>query len=165
MSLAEALPVADETVVPVAGAPSAAKRFMRGTTPSRARPPLMANKVQTIEKQTAKIRHRGITVRMTLAWLDGMTLDEAGIVVGVPAETLRRWLHGERIEPRRQERIDRSFHLVRKLRMTLEGPAVAWWFRTEDPALGGMSPLEAIRRGRIDEVAALVDSYLDPSYG
>ncbi len=110
-------------------------------------------------------RNWSVALRLLLAWLTGLRYEEAAVIVGIPPDNLTRILHGDlRLQQSRHRRIDRMLNLMVALRTLLDAGDVATWFRGEIPALKGDSPIEAARKGKIDNLERVVSSYFDTRY-
>jgi len=77
--------------------------------------------------------------------------------LGMTWEQYQRWVENEEQGP--------SAALLRDLSMVVKPAGFHIWFNTPIPDLGGLTPLEAFREGKGGEVAKVVKSYLDPSFG
>ena len=82
----------------------------------------------------------------------GLTDAELSSALGVSARTLNRWRKAEAY-PQHQAR--QTFDELLELSDLLEDIFESWnacrtWLRTENRYLGGLTPLDAIRVGRID---------------
>jgi hypothetical protein len=111
------------------------------------------------------VRNWSVALRLLLAWLPGLRFEEAAVVVGIPPANLARILHGElRLQPSKHDRIRRMLNLALAIRSLLDDVDIAPWYRAEVPALRGISPLEAARRGRIEQLERLVSSYFDTRF-
>lgn len=110
-------------------------------------------------------RNWSVALRLLTAHLHGLRFDEVATVVGMKPDNLRQILHGEaRLQPNAHDRIDVLLRITTELRKVLEIDAVGDWFRTPIPALKGETPLSAAKKRRLNEIAAVVESYFDPSY-
>ena len=110
-------------------------------------------------------RNWSVTLRLLLAWLTGLSFEEASILVGIRPESLTRILHGElRLQPSSHPRIDRVLRITLAMRALLDERDLASWFRNPVPALKGDSPIEAVRKRKIAKVEEVVASYFDTSY-
>lgn len=111
-------------------------------------------------------RGRIAALGYVLAHLPGITDDEAAKIIGVKLPQLRRYMHGEIYVPQsKMSRLLQLTSLLNTLHLVLEPEATARWLRSEIPALGGRTPLEALDKGRIRDLLDLVQSYTDPSFG
>lgn len=110
-------------------------------------------------------RNWAVALRLTLAWLTGLTYAEAARVVGIAPDNLTRILHGElRLQPSTHDRIKRVLNMTLALRALLHDDDLATWFRTPVPVLKGDTPLEALRKGKLDRLERVVSSYFDEQY-
>ena len=107
-------------------------------------------------------------LRLLTGWLHDMTSAEAAATVGMDRDRLQAVLHQrETLTPDENARIRRMLELNRHLRMAIKQRAMAWWYRTEDPELGGQSPLEALAENYdtgISRLEKVVDGYFEMSY-
>ncbi len=111
-------------------------------------------------------RHRSTALRLLTAWLDGLTFAEVSKIVGVESETLREILHARLLLDRSiQTRVEHVLEITRLLRQVIAEEDVGRWYKTSDPALNGLSPIEALQKNKIAELERAVKSYFDPSYG
>jgi hypothetical protein len=115
--------------------------------------------------QKASHRNWAIALRLLAAHLDGLAFPEVATVIGISEDNLTRILHGEmKLQPSRHSRIDQLLQITLNLRRVITEDAVGDWFRTPIPALKDLTPLEAVRKRKVDAVARIVESYFDPSY-
>ena len=110
-------------------------------------------------------RHWPTALRILTAWLEDMKFAEVSVVVGIEVNDLRDILHGKvRLNRSKYSRIDRVLEITRLLRTIIDEKDIDRWYRTSDPALNGLSPIEALKKQKIAEVERVVESYFDPSY-
>lgn len=104
-------------------------------------------------------------VQLAIAWLRGLTFEDAATVTGLEPSLLRATLHGP-TKPIKidAERVEAVLQILRRLRSLFEDDAVGKWFKLSVPALGDRTPLDAVKNGEIDRVRQVVESYFDPSY-
>ena len=111
-------------------------------------------------------RNLGLLLRLTTAWLEGMTSEEVASVLGWQISSLQKALHGQRkVQASQSSRLILLSDIAILLSRVLEREAIGDWFRTSIPALRGLTPMEALRRHRGDEVREVVASYLEPVFG
>lgn len=111
-------------------------------------------------------RGRIAALGYVLAHLPGITDEEAATIIGVKLPQLRRYMHGEMNVPdSKMDRLIQLTTLLNTLHLVLEPEATARWLRSEIPALGGRTPLQALGRGRIRDLLDVVSAYTDPSFG
>jgi hypothetical protein len=111
-------------------------------------------------------RNLGLLLRLTAAWLEGMSSEEVASVLGWQISSLQRALHGERkVQASQSNRLILLSEIAVLLSRVVEREAIGDWFRTAVPALQGLTPMEALRRRRGDEVRTVVASYLEPVFG
>lgn len=116
---------------------------------------------------SAGVEYRNLPaeLRLLTAWLEGMKFAEISIVVGIETGNLRKILHGKlRLNRSKYSRIERVLKITRSLRSLISEEDIGRWYRTSDPALNGLSPIEALKKQKIAEVERVVESYFDPSY-
>lgn len=107
----------------------------------------------------------GLRVRLIAAWLEGLDSGEIAEALGFQEDGLRKILHGERkVQSSRATRVVVVAEILETLSRVLERPTTGRWFKTRIPDLGGLSPLEALKRHKADQVLEVVRSYLDPAY-
>ena len=114
-----------------------------------------------------KVENRNLPaeLRLLTAWLEDMDFSEVSIVVGIAVDNLRKILHGTLpLNKSKCPRIERVLEMTRRLRTIIAEEDVGRWYRTSDPALNDMSPIEALKKQKIAEVERVVESYFDPSY-
>jgi DNA-binding transcriptional regulator YiaG len=90
----------------------------------------------------------------------GMPEDELAQALSANRRTLRRWRAGT-AHPQQlsRQRLAELLRLQQRVSETFEGrDAVRRWFQSESRYLGGMTPAEAIRVGRIDRVEAALEA-------
>lgn len=91
--------------------------------------------------------------RLQLEW------GEIAEIVGVDPSTLHRWRKGEsRPRPMAWTRLAQVDELLQIIPRIFAGPDLArQWIRTSTPqSLGGATPIEIMKSGRIDRVLALL---------
>lgn len=88
-----------------------------------------------------------------------LTSDDLARALDVNVRTIERWRNGQaypQLEARR--RLAELVSLRNRLQETFTGPkAVSEWLRSANRYLGQLSPLDALRAGRIDRVAAALE--------
>lgn len=105
------------------------------------------------------------SLRLLTGWLKGLTFAEVSSVVNINERDLRKVLHGKaEPHPDQADRIDRLKRLTHNLRLVIPADKIGWWYKTNDPALNGQTPIEALRDGRLADIEQIAASYLDPSY-
>ncbi len=110
-------------------------------------------------------RNWPVALRLLLAWLTGLSYGEAARVVAIPVDSLTRILHGElRLQPSTHDRIRRVLNMTVAMRTLVGDENLARWFRTPIPALKGDSPLEALRKAKLEQLERVVSSYFDERY-
>lgn len=83
---------------------------------------------------------------------------EIATALGVAPRTVDRWRRGDAVPQREtRERLVALVTLGEHVRETLDDDAAGGWLRAENRYLGGLTPLEAIRAGRPDRVAAALE--------
>ena len=104
-----------------------------------------------------------ITPRQALELLHdqlGLTETELSAALDVSPRTLNRWKKAEAY-PQHEARntLDELLELVDVLNDLFDSPESArTWLRTNNSYLGGLTPVEAIRAGRIDRTRAAIDA-------
>ncbi len=90
----------------------------------------------------------------------GISYDDLAHVVGTDRKTVSRWLAGESFpQPANRAALDALEALVVRLDDTFDGPeGVRLWLRSRSGYFGGLCPLDALLRGRIDAVSAALDA-------
>ncbi len=115
--------------------------------------------------QSAQAADLGRKLRLVLAMMDEVPFATAARLVSVPETRLTAWLHGrEPVRPAAAKRLDALAVILGSLHQVLEPSATHDWLRTRIPALGGMTPIEAVLAGKIGRVVKVARSYVDPSY-
>lgn len=115
--------------------------------------------------QSAKAASLGRKLRLVLAMLDEVPFDTSAKLISVPQSRLVAWLHGrEPVRPGVERRLDALALILRSLHEVVEPSVTDEWLRAPIPALGGLTPLEAILKGKINRVAQVTKSYVDPSF-
>lgn len=90
----------------------------------------------------------------------GLSEEELAGALRTSHRTLERWRAGT-ADPQQlaRQRLAELLHLQQRVRETFEGrDAVRRWFRSESRYLGGMTPAEAVRVGRLDRVEAALEA-------
>lgn len=90
----------------------------------------------------------------------GLDHRELGSVLGASDRTVLRWLTNETYpQHEARRRLDELHGLVARLDEAFASPAdVAAWLRAESRYFGGLRPLDALLRGRIDAVDAALEA-------
>ena len=86
----------------------------------------------------------------------GLSEEELAGALGTTCRTLQRWRNGT-AHPQQlaRQRLAELLRLQERVRGTFEGPdAVRRWCRSESRYLGGLTPAEVIRVGRLDRAEA-----------
>lgn len=108
---------------------------------------------------------RLVALRLIMAYLEGVSFDDAGTILQVRAKRLKDWLHEAQSVPGSKEAYLRLvLDRLRMLRSIISRDAVGWWFDLSVPALDDKSPIEALREGQSQVVWDLIESYGDPSF-
>ncbi len=109
--------------------------------------------------------NRLVLLGMVLAELPGVAFSDVVRLLGVSPTRLERIMHGSESIPRRY---DQKWKAVAEILSLLHGvlkpSATGRWINTSIPALGGLTPLVAIEKGKAGEVLAVVRAYHDPSF-
>lgn len=90
----------------------------------------------------------------------GLSTDELAGASGASSRTVKRWLEGE-THPQRgaRRRLADLNALHHRLRETFGSPeARRAWLRASNRHLGGLTPADAMRAGRIDRVDAALEA-------
>ena len=111
-------------------------------------------------------QERAMALSYLTARLEGLRFDEVSVLIGTSSKRLAAFLHGTESVPKSMEdRIRLLDELLRNLHRVLEPRATGQWFRTRIPALGDVTPIEALRnKSRLQEITAVTESYLDTDY-
>jgi transcriptional regulator with XRE-family HTH domain len=90
----------------------------------------------------------------------GISYDELAHVVGTDRKTVSRWLAGESFpQTANRAALDALEALALRLDETFDSPEGAHlWLRSRSGYFGGLCPLDALLRGRIDAVSAALDA-------
>lgn len=108
---------------------------------------------------------RARKLRVLLAKLEGLSFRESAELLDQRPTRLADMVHGRIPVPSSLERrIDELAEIVFNVHEVLEPAAFRDWLHVEAPQLRGGSPIEAIRRGRLRDVAVLARSYGQSSY-
>jgi putative toxin-antitoxin system antitoxin component (TIGR02293 family) len=88
----------------------------------------------------------------------GLSQEALAQALGVSARTIVRWETQANIPSRlASERVERLVEVLHLGEQLFPGPALAVWFRTPNPTLGGRSPVDVIAtRGGLDEIFHLL---------
>lgn len=89
-----------------------------------------------------------------------ITEAELGQVVGAAPRTVQRWRANETYpQHESRRRLDELAALVRRLDEGFKSPrGAAVWLRSESGYFGGLKPIDALLRGRIDAVDAALEA-------
>lgn len=90
----------------------------------------------------------------------GISYDELAHVLGTDAKTVHRWLADATFpQASNRARLDQLEALVNRLDDTFAAPAGATvWLHAESGYFGGLRPVDALLRGRIDAVEAALEA-------
>jgi hypothetical protein len=103
---------------------------------------------------------------LLMTWTPAIPFGDLAELVGVSADKLLRLVHGsDPIPQSRSQRIEKLTLILTRLAKVLDQDASSDWLAAEVPALRGKTPRSVIKRGDLDRVLALTESYLDPSFG
>ena len=109
---------------------------------------------------------RYIALQLAMARMEGLTFDEAAVVVGVTSKRLIAWVRQEETIPSaKSERILAIVELLNDLRQLIEPEDIGRWFHLPIPALRDRTPLQAIQDNNWRSVRNIARSYTDPSFG
>jgi transcriptional regulator with XRE-family HTH domain len=93
---------------------------------------------------------------------EGMGLSDAELMeaLGTSHRTLRRWRSGTAYpQVLARQRLARMLRLQERVREAFDDPdAVRRWLQAESRLLGGMTPAEALRVGRLDRAEAALEA-------
>lgn len=90
----------------------------------------------------------------------GLSEEELADALGASHRTVRRWRAGTAYPQQlARQRLAALLRLQRRVEETFEGPdAVRRWFHSESRYLGGITPAEAVRVGRLDRAEAALEA-------
>jgi hypothetical protein len=119
-----------------------------------------------LKNSTQTTEGRLVALGYVVAHLPGVSRFETAEIVGVSEAKLNRWLHGvEQVPQNKVRRLLEIGTLLTKLHLILDEEATHTWLHSAIQDLAGSTPYELIRRGKVDRVEQVVDSYSDSSYG
>lgn len=77
----------------------------------------------------------------------GLTQDEAAHILGVTTTTLSRWANNRTAEPdpTHEAKIELLMEILKESQEALKPEGLAWWFKTPNPFLGDLRPLDLLR--------------------
>lgn len=94
-------------------------------------------------------------------------LSEADIAAatGVDKQTVEDWL-ARRLAPdgRQAARLNELIAAVERLEITTKPEAIARWLRRKVPALGGKTPLQTLAAGGYEQIAAIAEDFIYPTF-
>jgi hypothetical protein len=90
----------------------------------------------------------------------GISRAELALAVGASNQTVERWLADETYPQRgSRKKLDELIGLARRLDESFKTPeGAATWLRAPSGYFGGLTPLDALVRGRIDAVEAALEA-------
>jgi hypothetical protein len=90
----------------------------------------------------------------------GLSDDELADALGASNRTFQRWRAGTAYPQQlARQRLAELLRLLQRASGTFEGPdAVRRWLHSESRFLGGLTPAEAIRVGRLDRAEATLEA-------
>ncbi len=90
----------------------------------------------------------------------GLSEEELAEALGTSRRTLQRWRVGTAYPQQlARQRLAGLLHLQQRVRETFEGKdAVHQWFHGQSRYLGGITPAEAVRVGRLDRAEAALEA-------
>lgn len=122
-------------------------------------------KKRTRSHNGAGASERLATLGMLLAQLEDVSFEDVAVFVGVNASNLEKMMHGELTIARRHlDRWTSLIEVLANLRMVLNSSATSRWLKTPTTKLNDLTPLMAVKKGRVDDVLRVTQSYLDPSF-
>lgn len=97
--------------------------------------------MKTLEKNPVKQHVQAL--RKSL----GLTQDEAAFILGVTTTTLSRWANNRTTEPdpAHVARIELLMEILRDAREAMKPEGLIWWFKTSNPFLGDLRPLDLLK--------------------
>ena len=97
--------------------------------------------MKTLEKNPIKQHVR--LLRQTL----GLTQEEAAYILGVTTTTLSRWANNRTSEPdpAHEAKIEMLIEVLKEAQEAIKSEGLIWWFRTPNPFLGDLRPLDLLR--------------------
>lgn len=125
-----------------------------------------------VAKALTKMRHtnsatlqRIHTLRLVMAGLEGITFEEAARLLDVPPARLAAWLQDSGSIPRSKERLLADLHeMLRLLHQLVPRAQTGRWMRLPIPALGELTPYDALMEGRIEDVLRVTQRYAESSF-
>lgn len=128
--------------------------------------PATAARARKMRSQSgAETVQRTALLGVVLAQLEGVPFDGVARLLNVKELRLTKFMHGEESIPRSfQDRWESLSELLEDLHFVLRPQATWKWLNTPILELGGRTPNDAITRGKLKAVSAVVQSYRDPSF-
>jgi hypothetical protein len=106
------------------------------------------------------------TLSLLLTWTPTLPFDQLAQLLHERPAKLERWVHGQEAIPRSKAmRLTQVAIILSNLRKVLDVDATQQWLAVAIPDLGGRTPAEVFKGGRLDVLLELTESYLDPSFG
>lgn len=113
-------------------------------------------------RQTAQ---RTALLGLLLARLEGVPFDGVAELLKVKEARLEKFMHGEENIPTTVESRWNDLYVILEDLQSVVRPEATWrWMNTSIPDLGDKTPLDSIRRNRLEQVLRLTKSYRDPSF-
>jgi hypothetical protein len=110
-------------------------------------------------------RERTVALGLILASLPLLPFADVAALLDAKPEVVTKWIHGEApIPAARLARLNTVSEIVRNVMGVIKETAFQRWLNIEMPELGGISPIQAIHKGRIDAVRDLSRRYRNESF-
>ena len=125
----------------------------------------MTKKLRAIRQRNGATRDRLVDVRLIMAWLEGVSIDDVAILLDVRPERVPRWLREEESIPgTKHRRIKEVAELLIAVRQLVAPSALSDWLHLSLTRLDGASPIVAIAHGRMPDVLAVARAYSRTSF-
>jgi len=126
----------------------------------------LAKAVTRLRHTNAATRQRVHTLQLVMAGLEGITFEEAARLLDVRPERLAGWLQESESIPKSREHLIADLHeILRRLHQLVPRANTGRWLRLPIPALGGVTPYEALLAGRTQDVLRVTERYTESSFG
>jgi len=122
--------------------------------------------INRLKNSTQNTDGRLVALGYVVARLPGVSRSEIADIIGVSEAKLNRWIHGvDQVPQNKVSRLLKVGILLTKLHLILDEEVTQTWLHSSIRDLAGSTPYELMRRGKVDKVEQVVDSYSDASYG
>lgn len=144
------------------------------TVPRKQRPPSSSDVVSvdpSLLGRTQRFKHthhlseRVVLLGLLLAELEDVPFEDVARLLDISQQRLEDMMRGNSTYPKAfAVRWEMLFEIMRNLHAVLRKSATGRWLHQPIPRLDGLTPLEAVKKGRSRELRDITRSYLEDSF-